>query len=319
MTSLNPVYTVGWQIAEPLRLHQGKSRREARARAVELLRLVGIPEPETQRRRLPAPALGRAAAARDDRHGPGVRAEAPARRRADHRARRDHPGADPRALARAAAAAVDEHPAHHARSGRGGRERCSTSSSCTPGGWSRAARCARSSPGRCTPTRAACSRASRARVATTATGACGPSRGMVPDLRKLPPVAASPTGARCASRSARSEEPPLAEVAPGRLSACWRASEVVARERAQGAVPACAAAPARGASALLPGGGAQAPARARSRRPSGWRSTSPSTRGGSGAGGASFAPSTACRSACAAARRWGSSARAAAARARSAG
>jgi oligopeptide/dipeptide ABC transporter ATP-binding protein len=47
MTSLNPVYTVGWQIAEPVRLHQHKSRGEARARAVELLRLVGIPEPET--------------------------------------------------------------------------------------------------------------------------------------------------------------------------------------------------------------------------------------------------------------------------------
>jgi oligopeptide/dipeptide ABC transporter ATP-binding protein len=47
MTSLNPVYSVGWQIAEPVRLHQKKSRRDARARAVELLRLVGIPEPET--------------------------------------------------------------------------------------------------------------------------------------------------------------------------------------------------------------------------------------------------------------------------------
>ncbi len=47
MTSLNPVYSVGWQIAEPVRLHQKKSRREARARAVELLRLVGIHEPET--------------------------------------------------------------------------------------------------------------------------------------------------------------------------------------------------------------------------------------------------------------------------------
>jgi peptide/nickel transport system ATP-binding protein len=47
MTSLNPVYTVGWQIIEAVRLHQKKSRREARARAVELLRLVGIPEPET--------------------------------------------------------------------------------------------------------------------------------------------------------------------------------------------------------------------------------------------------------------------------------
>jgi oligopeptide/dipeptide ABC transporter ATP-binding protein len=47
MTSLNPVYTVGWQIVEAVRLHQKKSRRDARNRAVELLRLVGIPEPET--------------------------------------------------------------------------------------------------------------------------------------------------------------------------------------------------------------------------------------------------------------------------------
>jgi len=47
MTSLNPVYSVGWQIMEAIRLHRKKSRRDARARAVELLRLVGIPEPET--------------------------------------------------------------------------------------------------------------------------------------------------------------------------------------------------------------------------------------------------------------------------------
>ncbi|MGH7436275.1 MAG: ATP-binding cassette domain-containing protein, partial [Polyangiaceae bacterium] len=47
MTSLNPVYTVGWQIVEAVRLHRKASRREARARAVELLRLVGIGEPET--------------------------------------------------------------------------------------------------------------------------------------------------------------------------------------------------------------------------------------------------------------------------------
>jgi peptide/nickel transport system ATP-binding protein len=46
MTSLNPVYAVGAQITEGYRLHRKKSRREARARAVELLRLVGIPEPE---------------------------------------------------------------------------------------------------------------------------------------------------------------------------------------------------------------------------------------------------------------------------------
>jgi oligopeptide/dipeptide ABC transporter ATP-binding protein len=47
MTSLNPVYSVGWQIMEGIRLHRKKSRRDARARAVELLRLVGIPEPTT--------------------------------------------------------------------------------------------------------------------------------------------------------------------------------------------------------------------------------------------------------------------------------
>ena len=48
MTSLNPVYAVGWQIMEAIRLHQKKSRREARTRTVELLRLVGLPEPDTQ-------------------------------------------------------------------------------------------------------------------------------------------------------------------------------------------------------------------------------------------------------------------------------
>jgi peptide/nickel transport system ATP-binding protein len=47
MTSLNPVYTVGWQIIEAIVLHERKSRRQARERALELVRLVGIPEPET--------------------------------------------------------------------------------------------------------------------------------------------------------------------------------------------------------------------------------------------------------------------------------
>ena len=46
MTSLNPVYTVGWQLAETLRLHRGLGPRAARARAIELLDEVGIPEPQ---------------------------------------------------------------------------------------------------------------------------------------------------------------------------------------------------------------------------------------------------------------------------------
>ena len=43
MTSLNPVYRIGRQLAEPLQLHKGMHRREAEARAAELLDLVGIP------------------------------------------------------------------------------------------------------------------------------------------------------------------------------------------------------------------------------------------------------------------------------------
>jgi peptide/nickel transport system ATP-binding protein len=46
MTSLNPVYTVGDQVGEAVRLHQKKSKAEARVVALEMLRLVGIPSPE---------------------------------------------------------------------------------------------------------------------------------------------------------------------------------------------------------------------------------------------------------------------------------
>jgi oligopeptide transport system ATP-binding protein len=44
LASLNPVYTVGWQIAEVLRVHGDHTRRSAREQAVELLRRVGIPD-----------------------------------------------------------------------------------------------------------------------------------------------------------------------------------------------------------------------------------------------------------------------------------
>ena len=45
-TTLNPVFTVGWQIAEGLRAHGKYSRAELRRRSVEMLKLVGIPDPE---------------------------------------------------------------------------------------------------------------------------------------------------------------------------------------------------------------------------------------------------------------------------------
>ena len=45
-TALNPVYTIGWQIAEGLRAHEKLSRKQARSRAIDILRRVGIPDPE---------------------------------------------------------------------------------------------------------------------------------------------------------------------------------------------------------------------------------------------------------------------------------
>lgn len=45
-TALNPVYTVGWQIMEGIRAHTKVSKKEAKARAIEAMRQVGIPDPE---------------------------------------------------------------------------------------------------------------------------------------------------------------------------------------------------------------------------------------------------------------------------------
>ena len=53
MTSLNPVLNVGQQIGETVRLHQGMNARDAEAKAVEMLTLVGIPAPERRVREYP--------------------------------------------------------------------------------------------------------------------------------------------------------------------------------------------------------------------------------------------------------------------------
>ena len=53
MTSLNPVYTIGEQIAEVLRRHEGLSRRDATAKTVEMLRLVQIPNPDRRQHDYP--------------------------------------------------------------------------------------------------------------------------------------------------------------------------------------------------------------------------------------------------------------------------
>ncbi len=53
MTSLNPVLTIGYQISEVIRRHQGLSRKDAHAKAIEMLALVRIPEPARRVREYP--------------------------------------------------------------------------------------------------------------------------------------------------------------------------------------------------------------------------------------------------------------------------
>ncbi|WP_037139912.1 ABC transporter ATP-binding protein [Rhodococcoides fascians] len=48
LTALNPVYTVGTQLAEPFRIHRGLSAKEAKVEAISLMRRVGIPQPESR-------------------------------------------------------------------------------------------------------------------------------------------------------------------------------------------------------------------------------------------------------------------------------
>ena len=46
LSSLNPYYKVGWQISEMILAHDKVSKKDARDRSIELLKLVGIPRPE---------------------------------------------------------------------------------------------------------------------------------------------------------------------------------------------------------------------------------------------------------------------------------
>ena len=72
MTSLNPVLTIGLQLTETMMLHLGLGRPEADRRAVELLGMVGIGEPERRLKQYPAPLQRGHAPARHDRAGPLV-------------------------------------------------------------------------------------------------------------------------------------------------------------------------------------------------------------------------------------------------------
>ena len=203
---LNPVYTIGEQIAETLRVKLGMGGRAARERATRAARPRRHPRGEVAARLVPARAVRRHAPARDDRDRDRVQAAAAARRRADDGARRDDPGSDPRAARRAPARVRDGDGARLARPrrrraelrlGRGhvrrARRRGRT-------------RRRRSSARRATRTRSRCSKAlpsiRRRRAARAALRRSAASR---PTWRSCPPAARS-------GRAARSRRDACAEV-----------------------------------------------------------------------------------------------------------
>ena len=117
MTALNPVYTIGFQIVESLRLHENMGPKQAKARAIELLEHGRAARPPSRIRQVPAPALRWSAAAGHDRDLDLVRSAPAHRRRADDGARRHGAGRDPRPPARPAHPPQQRHHPHHPRHG----------------------------------------------------------------------------------------------------------------------------------------------------------------------------------------------------------
>ena len=123
MSSLNPVFTVGEQIGEPLRKHLGLGRREAILRAEALLVEVGMPEPKRRLAAYPHQSFRRSAAARVIAMALACEPQAAHRRRADDGTRRHHSAPDPRAARAPEGKASHEHALHQPRPRRGRRDR----------------------------------------------------------------------------------------------------------------------------------------------------------------------------------------------------
>jgi peptide/nickel transport system ATP-binding protein len=80
MTSLSPVHTIGDQIGEALQLHRKVSGRQAKELVIDMLRLVGFPDPGRGFKTYPFELVGRPAPARDDRDGVDLPSDAADRR-----------------------------------------------------------------------------------------------------------------------------------------------------------------------------------------------------------------------------------------------
>ena len=100
MTSLNPVYRIGEQIAEAIRAHENVDKRRRAARTVELLQQVGIPNPESRVDDFPHQFSGGMRQRAMIAIALVVQPGGAHRRRADDGARRDDPGADRRTVGR---------------------------------------------------------------------------------------------------------------------------------------------------------------------------------------------------------------------------
>ena len=137
------------------------------------------PESGVARRRLPAPVLGRDAPARDDRDGAREQPGRPDRRRADHRARRDDPGADHRADRPAQGRVQLGGDPDHARPRRRRRHRRRDPRHVRRTRRRAWERSGRSSTTRSTPTRGGCSARSRASTGRRRSG-CTRSRACRP-------------------------------------------------------------------------------------------------------------------------------------------
>ncbi len=120
MTSLNPVLTINRQISEALQLHMGMSKDQAKARSIELLRMVGIPNAEERIDQYPHQFSGGMRQRVMIAMALSCRPETHHRRRADHRARRDDPGADSRSDADVADGARHRRDHDHPLHGSGG-------------------------------------------------------------------------------------------------------------------------------------------------------------------------------------------------------
>lgn len=121
-SALSPVHTVGRQLTDAIRAHSDLNRNQATERAAELLNLVGVPAPRERLKDYPHQFSGGMAQRVVISRRAGLRPGAAHRGRADHRARRHHPGPGPRPARRTAGTAVDVAAADHPRPRCGGRQ-----------------------------------------------------------------------------------------------------------------------------------------------------------------------------------------------------